>query len=375
MEKVDFIIVGAGVIGLAIAEALSRQYPDKSVILFEKHSKFGQETSSRNSEVIHAGMYYPTGSLKAKLCVSGNQMLYHFCEKNKVPYQRIGKIIITRNTEEEKAVHQIYEQGIKNGVHGLRYLSQKEVNEMEPNICATGALYSETTGIIDTHMLMTRLEQKSIKNEVMIAYKHQVEDVKKTKNGYGVYFIDPKGKEDVLEADCLFNCAGLYSDFIPQQLGIDIDKEKYRIYPVKGEYFSISAGKSKMVSHLIYPPPLKNLQGLGTHITKSLDGMAKLGPSAFYVDNKDDYDVDPSHLEEFYQAAHNYLPFIERNDLQIDMSGIRPKNQAPHDPWADFVICNEEKHGLSNLIDLVGIESPGITASLAIAEYAVSLIQ
>jgi len=228
---------------------------------------------------------------------------------------------------------------------------------MEPNIFATGALYSEMTGIIDTHVLMTRLEQLSMGKGVMIAYKHQVTDVKKTKDGYGVYFIDSKGKEGVLGTECLFNCAGLYSDVIPKQLGIDIDKENYRIYPVKGEYFSISTGKSKMVSHLIYPPPLKNLKGLGIHIIKSLDGMAKLGPSAFYVDSKDDYDVDPDHLEEFYQAAHNYLPFIERNDLQTNMSGIRPKNQAPNAPWTDFVICNESKHELENLIDLIGIES------------------
>ncbi|WP_371367606.1 NAD(P)/FAD-dependent oxidoreductase [Sporomusa rhizae] len=375
MDKVDIIIVGAGVIGLAVAEAVSRTYPDKDIILLEKHEKFGQETSSRNSEVIHAGMYYPTGSLKARLCVEGNKLLYDFCNENKVPHQRIGKIIITRNADEEAAVKDIYEQGTKNNVPGLRYLTQAEVNEMEPHVLATGALYSETTGIIDTHTLMAKLESLAKENGVMFAYKHEVKKAEKSADGYAVYFTNSSGEDDALETTYIFNCAGLYSDFIPEQLGIAVDQEGYRIYPVKGEYFSVCGGKSKLTSHLIYPPPLKDLKGLGTHTTKSLDGMAKLGPSAFYVDRKDDYDVEPDHLEEFYQAAHSFLPFIEREDLQPDMAGIRAKNQAPGAPWADFIICNELAKGLPGLINLVGIESPGVTACLSIAKYAVSLMK
>lgn len=375
MDKVDIVIIGGGVGGLAIAEAVSRHYPGKDIILMEKHEKFGQETSSRNSEVIHGGMYYPSGSLKARLCVEGNKVLYDFCDKHRVPYQRIGKIIITRNAEEEDSVKSIYEQGKKNGVPGLRYLTQAEVNTMEPNIFATGALYSETTGIIDSHVLMSRLEHMAMENGVMFAYNHELKDVKKVDSGFVLSFTNSEQQDDVLETKYLFNCAGLYSDFIPECLGVDVEAEGYRIYPVKGEYFSICASKSKLISHLIYPPPLKNLKGLGTHVTKSLDGMAKLGPSAFYVQRKDDYDVDPNHLEEFYQAAHSYLPFINREDLQTDMAGIRSKNQAPNAPWADFIIRNEADRGLPNLIDLIGIESPGVTASLAIAEYAVSLMK
>ena len=373
MEKVDVIIVGAGVVGLALAAQVSKQYPDKSVVLLEKWEKFGQETSGRNSEVIHAGMYYPTGSLKAKLCVQGNELLYAYCAAHKIAHQRIGKIIITRNAREEEAVQGIYEQGQKNGVAGLRYLTKAEVNKMEPNIAATGALFSENTGIISAHELMSALEWQATEQGAMLAYAHTVKRVEKTPGGYAVSFVNQEG-EDALECEYLFNCAGLYSDMIPQQLGIDIDKEGYRIYPVKGEYFSLAAGKSKMMSHLIYPPPLAGLKGLGTHITKGLDGMAKLGPSAFYVDSKEDYHVDKNHLEEFYQAGHSFLPFINKEDLEADMSGIRPKNQAPGAPWADFIIANEAKRGLPHLIDLVGIESPGLTASLAIAEYAVSLM-
>lgn len=375
MDKVDIIVVGAGVVGLAVAEAASRACPDQDIVLLEKHEKFGQETSSRNSEVIHAGMYYPTGSLKARLCVKGNPMLYAFCDTHSVPYQRIGKIIITRNEAEEAAVKGIYEQGRKNGVPGLRYLSQAEVNAMEPNIAAAGALYSETTGIIDTHSLMARLERLAMANGVMFAYKHEVKQAEKSPGGYVLRFTNSEGRDDALETGCIFNCAGLYSDFIPEQLGIDVDREGYRIYPVKGEYFSVAAGKSRLTSHLIYPPPLKDLKGLGTHITKSLDGMAKLGPSAFYVARKDDYDVDPGNLEEFYQAARSFLPFIERGDLQPDMAGIRAKNQAPNAPWADFIIREEADRGLPGLIDLIGIESPGVTSCLAIAEHAVALMK
>lgn len=374
MDKIDVVIVGAGVVGLAVAETLTRLHPELEVLLVEKHQKFGQETSDRNSEVIHGGMYYPTGSLKARLCVEGNEMLYDFCEKNKVSYERIGKIIITRNAEEENAVKEIYEQGLKNGVKGLRYLSQKEVNEMEPNIFATGALLSENTGIVSAYELMQSLERLAEAGGVMLAYEHQVKKVEKTAAGYAVYYENREG-EDAIECRYLFNCAGLYSDEIPAQLGVDIDKAGYRIYPVKGEYFSVSSAKSKLVNHLVYPPPLKDLKGLGTHVTKSLDGRVKLGPSAFYVDDKKDYRVDISHKDEFLQAGQSYLPFIEADDLDPDMAGIRPKNQAPGSPWTDFIICNEEERGLPNLIDLIGIESPGLTASLAIAKYAVSLMQ
>ena len=172
----------------------------------------------------------------------------------------------------------------------------------------------------------------------------------------------------------LINCAGLYSDFIPAQLGIDVEAAGYKIYPVKGEYFSVAMSKSKLISHLIYPPPLKSLKGLGTHITKSLDGRARLGPNVQYVSDREDYDVDPTHIEEFYQAARSYLPFIEKEDLQSDMAGMRPKIQAPDGPVADFVICHETDRGLAGFINLVGIESPGLTSCLSIAKMVKEMV-
>lgn len=374
MDQTDVVIVGAGVVGLAVAVEMSCRYPDREILLVEKYGRFGQETSSRNSEVIHGGMYYPTGSLKAKLCVAGNRLLYQFCAAHQVPHKQLGKIIITRNSDEEAAVKKIYEQGQANGVPGLRYLDAAEVHQLEPHIEATGGLFSETTGIIDSHQLMARLEGLAEAQGVLLCYAHEVLQVKKSDHGYVIHYRNPDG-EGELETKVLFNCAGLYSDSIPEQLGIDVDAAGYRIYPCKGEYFSLAPGKARLIQHLVYPPPAQNLKGLGIHMTKSLDGMGKMGPSAEYVDSKTDYNVDPSHLEQFYEAAHSYLPFVEREDLNPDMAGIRPKTMKPGGKWTDFVITNEAKRGLPNLIDLVGIESPGLTASLAIAKYAVDQVE
>lgn len=368
LEHVDMIIVGAGVVGLAVAAELARKLENPEIMLMERHPKFGQDTSSRNSEVIHAGMYYPPGSLKAKLCVEGNPLLYEFCDLHHVPYQRLGKMIIAREESEISAIEGIFRQGTDNGVPGLKMLNRSEIAALEPNITAVAALFSSTTGIIDSHKLMAQLERSAIADGVMMAYMHKVTGVARNSTGYEVKFLGPDGREDELACTWLINCAGLYSDFIPAQLGIDVAEAGYKIYPVKGEYFSVAMAKSKLISHLIYPPPLKSLKGLGTHITKSLDGRARLGPNVQYVEEREDYDVDPNHLEEFYQAARSYLPFIEKTDLQSDMAGMRPKIQAPDGPVADFVIRHETDRGLTGFINLVGIESPGLTSCLSIAK-------
>ena len=369
------IVVGAGVVGLAVAAELARNMENPEIMLMERHPKFGQDTSSRNSEVIHAGMYYPPGSLKAKLCVAGNPLLYEFCDRHHVPYQSLGKLIIARDETEIPAIEGIYKQGTDNGVPGLKMLTRNEIATLEPNITAVAALYSATTGIIDSHKLMAQLERSAMADGVMMAYMHRVTGVTRGNGGYEVKFIGPDGQEDELACTWLVNCAGLYADFIPAQLGIDVAAAGYKIYPVKGEYFSVAMSKSKLISHLIYPPPLKSLKGLGTHITKSLDGRARLGPNVQYFAEREDYDVDPSHLEEFYQAAHSYLPFIEKTDLQTDMAGMRPKIQAPDGPVADFVIRHETERGLPGLINLVGIESPGLTACLSIAKMVGRMIR
>ncbi len=367
-EKVDYLVIGAGVVGLAVTAALTERFSESTVVLMEKHEHFGKETSSRNSEVIHSGIYYPTGSLKATLCVKGRQLLYDFCEKYEVPFQKLGKIIIAPKESDITAIEDLLKKGNDNGVLDLQMLDRREISGLEPCINAAAGLLSPSTGIIDSHILMARLESIAKKGDAMVVYGHEVTGIEAVHDGYKVAFRTPDGDEDRLECACLINCAGLGADKIAGMLGIDIDSAGYRVYPCKGEYFSVRNAKSKQVSHLIYPPPLKNLKGLGIHVTKSLDGSIRLGPNAFYVDIPD-YDVDPGHREAFYNAAKEYLPFLEEDDIEPDMAGIRPKIQGPDDPVRDFVIRHEADKGLPGVINLLGIESPGLTSCLAIAEY------
>ncbi len=366
MEKVDLLIIGAGVVGLAVAAELSKQFNDKSLVLLEQHSKFGQETSSRNSEVIHSGIYYPTGSLKAKLCVEGNQRLYQFCREWEIPHKRLGKLIIARDENEIPALESILAQGRKNGVTDLELLDRDQITKLEPNIRAVSAILSPSTGIIDSHKLMLRLEWMALAQGAIVAYNHKVIGVDSTGNGYCVTYRNPAGQLESIHCRWLINCAGLNSDQIFSLLGMNVDDIGYRIYPCKGEYFSVSNTKSALVTRLIYPPPLKDLKGLGIHATKTLDGRLRFGPNAFYVETLD-YDVNEDHAQEFYKAANTYLPFLEFTDLQPDMAGIRPKIQGPGDPVRDFIVCHEVDRGFEGLINLIGIESPGLTSSLALA--------
>lgn len=373
MDKVDVLIIGAGVVGLAVAAELSEQFDDKSLVLLERHSKFGQETSSRNSEVIHAGIYYPTGSLKAKLCVEGNRSLYQFCQEWEIPHQRIEKLIIARTETEIPALESVLAQGRKNGVTNLEQLDKDQITKLEPNIRAVAAILSPSTGIIDSHKLMLRLEWMALEQGAIIAYNHEVIGVESKGNGYSVTYRNPSGQLESIHCRWLINCAGLLSDQIVSHLGMNVDDIGYRIYPCKGEYFSVSNAKSALVSRLIYPPPLKELKGLGIHATKTLDGRLRFGPNAFYVETLD-YTVNEDHAQEFYKAANTYLPFLKHSDFYPDMAGIRPKIQGPGDPFCDFIVRHEVERGFEGLINLIGIESPGLTSSLTLAMMVRGLI-
>ena len=373
MEKVEILIIGAGVVGLAIAAELSKQFNDSSIVLLERHSKFGQETSSRNSEVIHAGIYYPTGSYKAKLCVEGNQRLYEFCKEWQIPHKRIGKLIIARNENEIPILESLQIQGQRNGISDLELLDKDQTAKLEPNIKAVAALLSPSTGIINSHKLMLRLEWSALEHGAIIAYNHEVISVNSKGKGYNVTYRNPAGQLESIHCRWLINCAGLNSDQIFSFLGINIDEIGYRIYPCKGEYFSVSNAKSALVSRLIYPPPLKELKGLGIHATKSLDGKLRFGPNAIYSETLD-YDVNEDHAQEFYNAVNTYMPFLKQTDFHPDMAGIRPKIQAPGDPFRDFIVCHEVERGFEGLINLIGIESPGLTSSLTLAEKVKGLI-
>jgi len=364
METADITIIGAGVIGLAVAAHLARD--NKEVIVLEKHPAFGQETSSRNSEVIHSGLYYPEDSLKARLCIRGNKLLYRFCQEHDIRHSRTGKLIVAVDKTELGDLEELLNCGRTNGVEGLKILSQGEIKKTEPHIRALKAVYVPSTGIIDTHQLMKTLESAAGDKGAVFAYGCEVRGIERENTGYQLSIRDTDGHETNLISRIVVNCAGLSAHLIAKMAGIDIDALEYNQHYCKGEYFRVSGSKSKLISHLIYPVPEK--AGLGVHTVIDLQGQLRLGPNTFYVDELN-YDVDPSHKQEFYESVKKFMPFIEPDDLSPDTAGIRAKLQGPGEEVKDFVICSEAKKGYPGFINLIGIESPGLTSCLSIAEY------
>jgi len=369
MEKVDCIVIGAGVVGLSIAMQMGKKFTD--VVLIERHGTFGQETSSRNSEVIHAGIYYPEGSLKAKLCVEGKSLLYDFCNKNNIPYRKIGKLIIALSEDDRVLLESLKNKGNLNGLDDLEILTEKKVNELEPSISAPCAVLSPSTGIIDTHKLMKCLESIADKNGVMCAYGCEVKGIRKENGRYLIDITDIDGQLLTLSTEVLINSGGLASDLIAKMAGIDIKKNKYKQKYLKGEYFKITGKPAWFMKHLVYPPP--DAVSLGIHTVLDLQGQIKLGPSAFYTEEVN-YDVDMQNAEEFYKATKPFLPFLKPEALSPDMAGIRPTLKGPADGFKDFIICHEVEKGLPGFINLIGIESPGLTSCLAIARFVETLI-
>ena len=371
MEEVDITIIGAGVVGLSIASRVAKK--NRNTILVERHSGFGRETSSHNSEVIHAGIYYPEGSLKAKLCVEGNRLLYQICEENGIPYKPIGKLIVASSEEQVNGLEGLLENGRRNGTRDLRIISSKEVQKLEPHIRCRAALFAPSSGIVDSHGLMRYFEATAKNNNARIAYGCEVRTIEKTPGGYQVGIQDTDGEVFSFVTRILVNSAGLESGNIAALAGIDIDEAGYRIHYCKGEYFRVGGGKHKLTHRLIYPfPPQPGFVGI--HTVPDLQGMMKLGPHDYFVEGID-YTVDETHKELFYESVRSFLPFIELQDLEPDMSGIHPKIQKAGEPIKDFVIVHEENKGLPGLIDLIGIESPGLTCSPAIGKLVESMIE
>ncbi|MBI2830950.1 MAG: NAD(P)/FAD-dependent oxidoreductase [Chloroflexi bacterium] len=370
-DKADITIIGAGVVGLAVSAETARR--GREIYVLEKNDAFGQETSSRNSEVIHAGIYYPEGTLKARLCVEGNRLLYELCEKYGIPFATLGKLIVAAGDEELGELDHLLKQGRKNGAQGLRMLSRRELKEMEPNVEGAAAILSPSTGVIDSHALMRCYVSKATEGGAKIAYRSRVTVIEKLSDGYRVTVEDTEGVSS-FETSVLINCAGLYCDKIAALAGIDIDMAGYRLRYCKGEYFSVDGGKSRMVKRLIFPVPPPGIAGVGIHVTFDISGRMRLGPSIEYVDGIN-YAVDSRHKPLFYDSVKSFLPFIEYDDLQPEMAGIRPKLQGPGEPVKDFVIRDESDKGLPGLINLIGIESPGLTASPAIARYVREIVK
>lgn len=366
----DFTIIGAGVIGLAISEKLSENH--KNVFVIEKHPAFGQETSSRNSEVIHAGIYYPEKSLKAKLCVEGKELLYNYCKKYDIPYNNCGKLIVATTPEEIEIIKGIRETARKNGVD-LPVLGKDQIAEMEPEIFALKALFSPTTGIIDTHALMKRFETNILNNEGQIVYGSEVTGLRKIDGGFEVKLADADKLNYSFTSSVVINSAGLTSDKISEMAGIKDENLKIRF--CKGEYFRINPPKNRLVKRLIYPVPHKKMEGIGIHVTIDMAGGVRLGPDVKYLDtNIYDYKVTPSKQEAFWKSAQKFLPFLDIDDIAPDMAGIRPKIQKQGEPIRDFYIMEESQRGYTGLINLIGMESPGLTSCISIANYVNNLI-
>lgn len=371
MEEVDLVIIGAGVVGLAIARHLSRS-GGRNIVVLERHATFGEETSSRNSEVIHAGMYYPADSLKARLCVRGNVLMYEFCRDYDILHRACGKLIVGNTDEELQNVTELYQQGKTNGVPLLELIEKARIQQLEPLINARLALYSQTTGLVDVHQLMRACEIQAENSGVLFAYHHRVTAIERLNSGYKIEVLSADGDRLELYSPIIINAAGLEADQIAALAGIDIDQADYRQHYCKGEYFNVSNRHAGKISHLVYPTP--TAISLGIHTRLRLDGTLALGPNAFYV-AEIDYTVDETHKLDFWNSVCDFLPFITIEDLTPEMAGIRPKLQAEGEGFRDFVIQEESKRGLPGLINLIGIDSPGLTAAFAIAEYVSAMIK
>lgn len=367
----DITIIGAGVVGLAIAEKVSEEH--KNVFLIEKHISFGQETSSRNSEVIHAGIYYTKDSLKSRLCVEGKWMLYDYCKKYNVPYNNCGKLIVATSENEISVIEGIRQTAIKNGVNDLSFIGREEIAGLEPNIFALKALYSPSTGIVDSHSLMKQYETNALNNGCQVVYGSEVTGIIKIKGGYKITLLDADKQNYSFTTKIIINSAGLTSDKISEMVGIT--DENLKILFCKGEYFRINPPKNRLIKRLIYPVPHHNMEGIGIHVTIDMGGRVKLGPDVKYLEsNIYDYKLTASKQEAFYLSAKKFLPFLEFEDLAPEMAGIRPKIQKPGEPLRDFYIMEESKRGFPWFINLIGMESPGLTSSIAIAKYVEKLI-
>lgn len=358
MDKVECVVIGAGVVGLATALELSLQ--GREVVILETEDGIGTGISSRNSEVVHAGMHYATGSLKARLCVEGNRLLYEFCEAWKVPHQVCGKLIVATHPEQLPALRQIFNRGLANGVPGLVWLDAKEAAALEPELACVAALHSQTTGIVDSHGLMKALLHQAEVHGAALALRSPMVGGRATSVGVELTVGGPD--PSTILAEQVFNCAGLGAQKVAASiLGVPPSSIP-PLYLAKGNYYALAAPSP--FSRLIYPVP--EAAGLGVHLTLDLGGQARFGPDVEWVDQID-FRVNPHRADGFYQEIRRYWPGLPDEALRPAYAGIRPKIQGPCDAAMDFVIQGSQVHGVRGLVNLYGIESPGLTASLALA--------
>ncbi len=362
------VIAGGGAVGLALLARLAER--GLPAVVIERNRACGMETSSRNSEVVHAGLYYPPGSLKARLCVKGNRMLSEWCVRRGVAHARIGKYVIAIDPAEEDELQRVYANAGENGVEGLSFVSAGEFAASEPLIRASSVFISPETMIIDAHGYMDSLAFAAKERGADIALCHEFLNCEPTGNGYSSNIRTPDGELCAITSNIVINSTGLDSDVTAGASGIDIMRNRYNLSWCKGHYFRLSSRIGRAINRLVYPVNGQNSPGLGIHVTKDLSGEAKLGPDTAWLDNRvRDYSVAPDLREKFYMAAGRYIRGLSPEDIYPDQSGIRPKLQAKGEGFRDFIISEESARGLPGFINLVGIESPGLTSSLAIAEY------
>lgn len=364
MDKVDCIVIGAGVVGLAVARALALR--GKEVMVLDAANAIGTGTSSRNSEVIHAGIYYPAGSLKAQLCVQGKQMLYDHCAQRGISHSRCGKLIVATHESQVAQLRGIIAKAAANGVHDLVLLSCEEARALEPQLECVAAVHSPSTGVIDSHALMLSLQGDIENAGGFVVLNTAVDQLIFAQAAIKVIAED--GTE--LAANIVINAAGLHAPLLAARTkGLDVSHVPPTFW-AKGNYFTLS-GKSPF-SRLIYPVP--EAAGLGVHLTIDLGGQAKFGPDVQWVDSPDDLLVDAERGDAFYAEVRKYWPGLKDGVLQAGYAGIRPKLQGPGVPAGDFVIQGEKVHGVPGLVNLFGIESPGLTSSLAIGDWVSQML-
>lgn len=372
MEQANVLIIGGGVVGCAIAHALSEKHAD--VFLVEQNPRVGMATSTRNSGVIHSGIYYPKGSLKAQLCVEGNALSYEFCGKHNVPHRHTGKMVVAADAHEEPELLALKKKGEDNGVTGLRLITAAEIRAREPHIRGTAALEVPSTGILSAEDLVrtfARLAADRGANLVTHARVTALEPEGSVIRATVSIGDEDSAQEETIEARCVINAAGLHADEVAAMLG----NRSWKIYPVRGEYCEIRGQRSDLIRSLVYPLPHADGLSLGVHFTKTLWGTVLLGPSATYVDGKDNYERNRLPIKDFAESAKTLLPEVDEKDLQLGYSGLRPKLVPPGagKGIVDFIITRDEK--VPQAIHLVGIESPGLTAAPAIARHVAALVK